>query len=155
MSTKHKELSEQLATWWRTQTDFKAKKALAGFLKVHPDTLGDYFSGKNFPRWDIANRLFELTNIEYLKPEVGVSTAPPDLLKEEGHVGKSPEAMAGQLPGKLHPKEGRYGERSIVISLQRTSCPFCAHEISALRSCGYCGQHFVWANVPLEHGEQT
>ena len=62
-STEHKELSEQLDSWWRTQTDFKAKKALAGFLKVHPDTIGDYFSGKNFPRPDIANRLYELTNI--------------------------------------------------------------------------------------------
>lgn len=155
MSAKHKELSKQLANWWSTQTDFKTKKALAGFLKVHPVTLAEYFSGRSFPRCDIANRLWELANIECLKPEVGVSTAPPDLPKEEPHLGQSTEAMAGQLPEKLHPKGGRYGERSVVISLQRTSCPFCAHEISVLRSCGYCGQHFVWANVPLEHGEQT
>ena len=155
MTAKHKELSEQLTTWWSTQTDFKVKKTLAGFLKVHPDTLGDYFSGKNFPRWDIANRLFELTNIECLKPDAGTSTTPPELLKGEYHAGESPEVIAGQLPGKVHLQGGRYGERSIVISLQRTSCPFCEHEISALRSCAYCGQHFVKANVPLEHREQT
>ena len=155
MSGKHKELSEQLAAWWCAQTDFKTKKALAGFLKVHPDTLGEYFSGKSFPRWDIACRLFELTNIECLRPEVDGSAAPSDLLKAEPHLGKSPETMAGQLPGNLHPIGDRYAERSVVISLQRTSCPFCAHEIYALRSCGYCGQHFVWANVPLEHDDQA
>ena len=153
-SEKHKELSEQLATWWREQTGFTTKKALAGFLEVHPDTLGDYFSGRRLPKSDIANRLWELANIECLKPEVGVSTTPPDLLKEESRLEKSPEAMAGQPPGKLCPKGGRYGERSIVISLQRTNCPFCSNEIARFQSCTYCGQHFVWANVPLERSEQ-
>ena len=81
MSAKHKELSQQLATWWRAQTHFKTKKALAGFLKVHPDTVGEYFSGKSFPRWDVANKLFELTNIQCLKP-ADVSTAPGPLEEE-------------------------------------------------------------------------
>jgi hypothetical protein len=153
MPAKHEELAEQLTSWWHTQADFKRKKALAGFLKVHPDTLGEYFSGKSFPRLDIANRLFELTNLECLKPEVGISTAPPNLLKEERHLGKSSEALAGPLPGKLNLKEGRYGERSIVISLQRTKCPFCSNEITRFRNCAYCGQHFIWANVPLEYSE--
>lgn len=177
-SAKHKELSEQLATWWRTQTDFKTKKALAGFLKVHPDTLGDYFSGRNFPRSDIADRLCELTNIRCLKrdfdsdsssemllhpPGVAASigepqesdiTWPSDRLKEELHLEKSPEVIARQLPTELSQKEGRrYGERSVVISLQRTSCPFCGHDIARFRRCVYCGQDFVWANVPLESGE--
>jgi len=185
-STEHKELSEQLDSWWRTQTDFKAKKALAGFLKVHPDTIGDYFSGKNFPRPDIANRLYELTNIKCLKPDVGSisssemvprepPTAPPshppgvatsieepqesditgssDALKEESHLGKSPQVEAKQLPRDLPPKGGRHGEKPIVISLQRTKCPLCAHDIVRFRSCVYCEQHFVWANVPLENGE--
>ncbi len=136
-SAKNEELSEQLASWWRTQTDFETKKALAGFLKVHPDTLGDYFSGRKFPRSDIANRLSELTSIECLK----------------GYLGKNPEATAGQLPRKLTQKGGRQEERSVVISLQRTNCPFCAHNIARFHSCDYCGQHFVWANVPLEYGE--
>ena len=182
MSTKHKELSEQLATWWRTQTDFKTKKALAGFLKVHPDTLGVYFSGKKFPRWDIAYSLFELTGIECLKTEIGsnsssgVPQGPPAALllthpsgiaasneespesdnhgaiastKEESHSEKSPEVIEGQLTGGLQKGE-RHGAKSVVISLQRTSCPFCEHNITMFRSCAYCGQHFVWANVPLE-----
>lgn len=138
-STKHEELSEQLATWWRTQTEFKTKKAMAGFLKVHPDTLGDYFSGRKFPRSDIADRLFELTNIKYLK----------------GHLEKSTEAIARQLPRKLPQKGGRYEERSVVISLQRPNCPFCGHDIARFGSCVYCGQHFVRANIPLEYGKSV
>jgi len=152
MSGKHKELSEQLATWWRTQTDFQTKKALAGFLKVHPDTIGEYFSGKKFPRWDIANRLFQLTNIQCLKPDADFSTA-PDLLEEEPHSGQSPETMTGKQAGKFYPKGGRYAERSVVISLQRTICPFCLNEITRFRSCAYCGQHFVWAKVTLEESK--
>ena len=116
---KHKELSEQLATWWHTQTEFKTKKALAGLLKVHPDTLGDYFSGRRYPKPDIASRLCELTNIECLKPDVNGSSSPkmvpresptapllpnpPDVAtsREEPHPSKSPEVVAGQPPGVL------------------------------------------------------
>ncbi len=186
-SEKHKELSEQLTTWWRKQTDFKTKKALAGLLKVHPDTLGDYFSGRKFPKSDIANRLYELTDIKCLKPDAGSNssseivpqessatlllphpsgvaasieepkeldiTGPPGPLQEECHSGKSPGVMARQLPRKLPQKGWRHGERSVVISLQRTSCPFCTHDIARFCSCVYCGQHFVWANMPLGHGE--
>ena len=137
-SAKHKELSEQLATWWRTQTEFETKKAMAGFLKVHPDTLGDYFSGRKFPRSDIASRLFELTNI-----------------KSKGISERSPEVITRQPTRELPQRGGRYGERSVVISLQRTNCPFCEHDIARFGSCFYCGQHFVWANVPLEYGEPT
>jgi len=186
-STKHKELSEQLASWWRTQTDFKTKKALAGFLKVHPDTLGDYFSGRKFPRSDIADRLRELTNIGFLKrdfnsdsssemvsqessprpmsphptgaaasieesPESDI-TWPSDQLKEELNLGGIPEVVARRPTREIPQEEGRYGERSVVISLQRTSCPFCEHDIARFRCCAYCGQDFVWANVPLESEE--
>jgi len=177
-STKHKELSEQLASWWRTQTDFKTKKALAGFLKVHPDTLGDYFSGRKFPRSDIADRLRELTNIGFLKrdfnsdsssemvsqessprpmsphptgaaasieesPESDI-TWPSDQLKEELNLGGIPEVVARRPTREIPQEEGRYGERSVVISLQRTSCPFCEHDIARFRCC---------ANVPLESEE--
>ena len=48
---------------------------------------------------------------------------------------------------------GRHEERSVVISLQRASCPFCGHDITRFRRCAYCGQDFVWANVPLEPGK--
>jgi len=50
-----------------------------------------------------------------------------------------------------HGSQGkRYGDKSIVISFFRTTCPFCDNVIVRHRSCTSCGQHFVWANVPLE-----
>ena len=163
-SVKHKELSEQLATWWRTQTDFKTKKALAGFLKVHPDTLGSYFSGRKLPSSDIANRLCELTNIRCLKRDFDGDSS-SEMVPQES----SPGPMLPHPPGVAAPigepqesditwpsdrlKEGRHRERSVVISLQRMSCPFCGHDIARFRRCVYCGQDFVWANVPLESGE--
>ncbi len=182
-SSKHKELSEQLTGWWRAQTNFKTKKELATFLKVHPDTLGDYFPGRQFPRPDIANRLYELTKIPCLRPHSGAasfseaapqdssspvpvllppsSIAPslknspePDISSAPGQSedkyssGKSLGAKSGQPSDEV--KEGeRYGERPVVISLQRTSCPFCRQGVSRFRGCGYCGQSFVWANVPM------
>ena len=48
------------------------------------------------------------------------------------------------------PKQGERDEdRSVVVSLLRTTCPFCEHDVDEFRNCAYCGQHFVWANVPL------
>ncbi len=186
-SSKHKELSEQLTTWWHKQTDFGTKKALAELLKVHPDTLGDYFSGRRFPKSDIANQLCELTNIACLKPDAGatpisemapqepslVSTllpAPrvavsiekppePDITgvvgpsEETYHLGKPPQVMARQIPRGFPKKGSRYEERSVVISFQRTSCPFCKHNIAKFASCLYCGQHFVRASLPIEKDE--
>lgn len=177
-SSKHKELSEQLTSWWRAQTDFKTKKALADFLKVHPDTLGDYFSGRTFPRSDIADRLCELTKIVCLRPHAGADLSSgivpqesfpmplllpppvvatsmekaqePDPYKDNYSLGKSLEAIARQLPREVPKKGERYVERSVIISLQSTSCPFCTHDIAKFRNCVYCGQHFVWANVPIE-----
>ncbi|MBE0480836.1 MAG: hypothetical protein IBX68_07640 [Dehalococcoidia bacterium] len=186
-SEKHKELSAQLATWWGTQTDFETKKMLADFLKVHPDTIGDYLSGRKFPGSGIANRLWQLTKIECLTPNVssdapadrapqepspalllspspGVAasiaepqeldiTVPSEPPKEEGNLGKRPEMTGEQLPMAIPPKGGRHGERAVVISLERTSCPFCAHDIHRFRSCVHCGQLFVWANIALDYGK--
>lgn len=186
-SSKHKELSEQLTTWWNTQTDFKTKKALAGLLKVHPDTLGDYFSGRQFPKSDMANRLRELTNIACLRPHGGADpvsemvlqefspmplllaaprvavsiekTPEPDITgvagpsEERYRLGETPQVMARHIPREFPKKGARYEKRSVVISLQRTNCPFCAHGIAKFTSCLYCGQQFVWASVPLEKAE--
>lgn len=180
-SSKHKELSEQLTSWWSAQADFKTKRELADALKVHPDTLGDYFSGRKFPKPDIANRLCELTNIACLEPRSGpnllsgktlqessiILPLPPaaDITSsieklperdvagpsEEGfHSGEIPKVMVGKTRRESPKKGERYEEISIVISLQRTNCPFCAHDIDRFRGCVYCGQHFAWASVPIE-----
>ena len=62
----------------------------------------------------------------------------------------SDEVVARQLPREF-PKQGeRYEYRSAVVSLLRTTCPFCEHAIDRFQNCAYCGQHFVWANVPMD-----
>ena len=62
----------------------------------------------------------------------------------------SDEVVAGQLPREL-PKQGeRYEYRSAVVSLLRTTCPFCEHAVNRFQNCAYCEQHFVWANVPVD-----
>ena len=43
----------------------------------------------------------------------------------------------------------RQDERPAIVSLLRTVCPFCKHGIEKFKNCMYCGQHFVWANVPI------
>jgi hypothetical protein len=147
LSEKHRHLSEQLNSWWRTQTTFKTKKEMAGALNVHHDTLGDYFSGRKFPRPDIENRIYELTNIQGLEPGVRSDSSSDD-------VDSTVKSEESPLRHPSDPTKGeRFGERSVVISLQRTSCPFCMHDITRFRGCVYCGQEFVWANVPLEYGE--
>jgi hypothetical protein len=141
-SAKHEELSEELTTWWRMQTEFETKKALAAFLKVHPDTVGEYFSGRTFPRSDIANRLGTLTDIRCVKNDFD-SDLSSEMVQHPGVIAKQPTR-------ELPQEGGRHGERSVVISTQRASCPFCGHDITRFRRCAYCGQDFVWANVPLE-----
>ncbi len=62
----------------------------------------------------------------------------------------SDAVVARQLPRELPKKGERYEDRSVVVSLLRTTCPFCEHGVNEFRNCAYCGQHFVWANVPLD-----
>ena len=47
-------------------------------------------------------------------------------------------------------KQGeRVKERAVIISLHRTKCPLCNSPVAQFKQCEYCGQHFVWANIPL------
>jgi hypothetical protein len=85
------------------------------------------------------------------EPQESDIVEPSGQLQEEARSKSA--VIARQIPSGLPQKGGRRGERSVVISLQRTCCPFCSHQISTLRSCGYCGQQFAWANVPLDHGQ--
>ena len=63
----------------------------------------------------------------------------------------SDKVVARQRPSELPKKGERYEDRSVVVSLLRTTCPFCEHDVDEFRNCAYCGQHFVRANVPLDN----
>jgi transcriptional regulator with XRE-family HTH domain len=60
------------------------------------------------------------------------------------------KVVTRQLRRKF-PKQGeRYEDRSAVVSLLRTKCPFCKHAVNRFQNCAYCEQHLVWANVPID-----
>jgi transcriptional regulator with XRE-family HTH domain len=67
-----------------------------------------------------------------------------------GRETASYEVVAGQLPREFPKKGKRYKDRSAVVSLYRTTCPFCEHDVDIFQNCRYCEQHFVWANVPMD-----
>ena len=140
LSLRHRILSEQLNHWWGKQDEFKTRKAMADVLKVHPDTLGDYFRGRRFPNEEIASRLWQFTSIECLEPGIARDQC------------STTSAEEGYLKGPRRPLEKgqRGGERSVIVSLHRTDCPFCGHAIKEFRDCLHCGQHFVWANLPMK-----
>ena len=51
-----------------------------------------------------------------------------------------------------HGSQGkRYGDKSIIVSFLRTTCPMCESAIDSHQCCPSCGQHFVWANVPIKN----
>ena len=62
----------------------------------------------------------------------------------------SDEVVTRQLPRKSSKQGERYEDRSAVVSLLRTTCPFCKHAVKRFQNCAYCEQHFVWANIPMD-----
>lgn len=50
----------------------------------------------------------------------------------------------------IQKQQERQEERAVIVSILRTTCPFCEKAIENFRSCAYCGQDFVWANVPVK-----
>ena len=67
-----------------------------------------------------------------------------------GRETASDEVATRQLPRGFSKQGERYEDRSAVVSLLRTTCPFCEHAVKRFQNCTYCGQHFVWANVPVD-----
>lgn len=168
-SARHVQLAQQLNSWWNSQSDYKTKKEFAAVLKVHPDTLGDYFSGRKFPKSDIAVRLCQLTDLPCLRaaPQpVQASHESPVIVEPLRSVIPKPfeekpaeaelqapiesQVPSGVPPVTLKPKAEPVKRPPMVISLQRTACPSCGNNISQFANCTGCGQHFIWANLPLE-----
>ena len=59
------------------------------------------------------------------------------------------ELLQEDIPTQAE-EEGRQ-EKSVVVSLVRTSCPFCGHAIERFKNCSYCGRYCVWANVSINN----
>ncbi len=122
-----------------------SKKQLASELGISINTLGKWW-GHREPSPEHVAKIRQLLN-ESTSTTMTISdknSASP------GRETASDEVVTRQLR-RTFPKQGdRYEDRSAVVSLLRTKCPFCKHAVDRFQNCAYCDQHFVWANVPMD-----
>lgn len=65
----HMEFTEAMRTWFSKQSMLKSQKELSDYIGVPHSTVRTYFQGRGFPRGEIRDKLYELTEIEMLKPQ--------------------------------------------------------------------------------------
>ncbi len=122
-----------------------SKKQLALELGISNNTLQKWWRDRE-PSPEHAAIIQQLLNVD-------TSTTMTISDKNSASPGRetaSDEVATRQLPREF-PKQGeRYEDRSAVVSLLRTTCPFCKHAVDRFQNCAYCGQHLVWANVPMD-----
>ena len=122
-----------------------SKKQLALELGISINTLAKWWRDRE-PSPEHATKIRQLLN-DKSSATMTISCKTPT---SPGIEIASDKVAARQLP-KKSPKRGERDEdRSVVISLLRTTCPFCKHTIGRFQNCAYCGQHFVWANVLMD-----
>ena len=107
-----------------------SKKQLASELGVSINTLQKWW-GNREPSQEHAVKIQDLLDncISDTKPK-----AENSLESAESQILKQGE---------------RAKERAAVVSLRRNKCPLCNSPVAQFKQCEYCGQHFVWANIPL------
>lgn len=122
-----------------------SKKQLASELGISINTLQKWW-GSREPSLEHATKIQQLLH-ESSSTTMTMSdktSSTPDRETESDGV------AARQSPREF-PKQGdRYEDRSVIVSLLRTTCPFCEHAVNRFQNCAYCGQHFVWANIPMD-----
>ncbi len=122
-----------------------SKKRLALELGISINTLGKWWRDRE-PSPEHATkirRLLHENNSTTMSISDNNSASP-------GRETASDDVLTKQPP-KEFPKHRRQDEdRSVVVSLLRTICPFCEHTVDRFQNCAYCGQHLVWANVPVD-----
>jgi len=123
-----------------------SKKQLAQELGISINTLDKWWRNRE-PSPEHAAKLRQLLNGDApTTTTVPVEdSASPVKETASSEVAVKPPTIGSTDHGK------RYEEKSAVISLLRTTCPFCKKAIDRFRHCTHCGQHFVWANVPMDN----
>ncbi len=123
-----------------------SKKQLAVELDISINTLEKWWRGRE-PSPEHAAKMRQLL------PEDASATI---AVAEEKPASPAREIQRKQVvtiqPATGLSKQGkRHEEKPAVVSLLRTRCPFCKRTINRFRNCEHCGQHFVWANVPVDN----
>ncbi len=122
-----------------------SKKQLAVELDISINTLEKWWRARE-PSPEHAAKIRQLLD-EDASTTIAVADeypAPPAREAPRPRVVAAPAATGLSKQGKRHE------EKPAVVSLLRTTCPFCKRAIDRFRNCAYCGQHFVWANVPVD-----
>lgn len=134
-----------MSKWSQKLDDYLAinrisKKQLASELGVSINTLQKWW-GNREPSLAHTVKIQELLD-ENISPTTTISENDLEPVEREGEG----DGMVASQPLKQGTRDK---ERSVVVSLLRITCPFCKNTITQYRHCTYCGQHFVWANIPL------
>ena len=118
-----------------------SKRQLASELGVSINTLRKWW-GSREPSPEHAVKIQKL---------FGENVSNTTTTFDKSHASSEKEAKGEQAVTNQLPKQGERNEhRSVVVSLLRTTCPFCNNTISRFGHCAFCGQHFVWANIPID-----
>jgi len=121
------------------------KKQLAERLDISINTVGKWWRDRDPSAKYVAK-------IEQLLLENTASYATLSDTKASTTGGQKDRGrkLVEQNPEESTDPGNRFQENPVVISLLRTSRPFCSEALERYRSCRNCGQHFVWANVTLD-----
>jgi transcriptional regulator with XRE-family HTH domain len=122
-----------------------SKKQLALELGISINTLGKWWRGRE-PSTEHATKIRQLLH----ENNALTMTASVKYSASTGRETASDEVVARQLPREFSKHGDQSEDRSVIVSLLRTICPFCAHTVNRFQNCAYCGQHLVWANVPID-----
>lgn len=124
----------------------QSKRQLAEQLDISINTLDKWWRNRE-PSPEHAAKLRQLLH-EDVSTKVAVADERPASPARETFRAK----VVVEQPSTGPSKQGkRYEEKSVVVSLLRTTCPFCKKSIERFRHCPHCGQHLVWANVPVDN----
>jgi len=121
------------------------KKQLAERLDISINTVGKWWRDRE-PSPEYVAKIEQLL-LEDTTSDTTLSGINASATGEEKDRGCT---LVEQSPEESTNRGKRFQDNSVVISLLRTTCPFCANVVERYRNCPNCGQHFVWANVPLE-----
>ena len=122
-----------------------SKKQLALELGISIDTLRKWW-GRREPSPEHVTKIQQLLH----ENNSNTMTASDKNSASPARETDSDVVVTRRLPRKFPKKGERHEDRTAVVSFLRTICPFCKHAVDRFQNCAYCGQHLVWANVPVD-----
>lgn len=95
-SSKREIFGQQMKTWWEENKGaWGTQKNFANHLGIGKSTLGDYVRGTSFPSPEIAEKIYEITHLDILKPK---SMPIPQIpLLENASQGQVPAGESGSV----------------------------------------------------------